>query len=348
MPPDRKAISSISADQAENPDVAIEPAEFALSYFERNPPSARALKILPMLISHAGARISEDVVHEMRVSDLNRRADWSSQDWPDGTSPEDKRWGMRRLTRHDLAAAVGELDAVGIERWQGEDRVAMGGYINDPVIDWHEDGHLTIRWRFSDRFRELAAEDGLYARINVALIRQMRSRYSIQLMRHLGARMPFEKKSPKVVVPLPELRKMLGVPPGRHEFWHALWKHALKPACDDISARSPWIVRAEPHRRGRAVAYVTLHWKLKDGRRLRAAALHTDAGKIRDHREFPAAGPIQKGGYWHGIKTSAGCNMDNLMFADKVRKLCREKGVDLQSSRMAPLVRNLAAKIGKV
>ena len=292
---------------ADTPNVTIEPKETAGGVFVRNQPGADALKVLHVLIDTAGQDMAEDVMHEIRLRDLNAR---------EGIR-EHSRTEIRETLR-DLAQAVMEFDDT--ERKQ----IEMGSVIPHANVDYRDEasGDLTIRWKFGEVFRGLAAASDLYAKLDSAALLAMRSRYAIALLRHCSTH--FEKtKTNRQEFAVDHLRQVLGVLGTRHTRFSNLNQRALQPAIAEINATSRWTLEATTHKTGRTVTSVTISWTEKPlaekaearaeldrhsaGRRQRQAGT---AERIADHPPFPDSIHSFRGGFWETVYRDAGCKAD--------------------------------------
>ena len=301
---------------ADAPEIMIEPQETAKGIFVRNAPGADALKVLHLLIDKAGPHMAEDVTHEIRLRELNARK---------GTDGAGTERGIRnhnrsqiRETLRDLAQAIMEVDYP--DRMEEE----IGSVVPHATINYREEanGDLVIRWKFGDVFRTLARESDLYAKLDSAAILAMRSRYAISLLRHCSTH--FEKtKTNRQEFSIEHLRKVLGVPGGRHKHFHDVKRHALQPAIAEINATSRWTLEAIPHKTGRSVTSVTISWTEKPLVEKRVARAELDrhsagrkqrqagtAERIAEHPPFPSSIHSFRGGFWETVYRDAGCKAD--------------------------------------
>ena len=292
---------------ADTPNVTIEPKETAGGVFVRNQPGADALKVLHVLIDRAGPDMAEDVTHEIRLRELNAR---------EGIRNHDR--SQIRETLRDLAQAVMEFDDT--ERKQ----IEMGSVIPHANVDYRDEasGDLTIRWKFGEVFRGLAAASDLYAKLDSAALLAMRSRYAIALLRHCSTH--FEKtKTNRQEFSVDHLRQVLGVLGTRHTRFSNLNTHALRPAIAEINATSRWTLEATMHKTGRTVTSVTISWTekpLAEKREARAELDRHSAGRrqrqdgtaerVADHPPLPESRHHFKNTIWEQAYIDAGCRAD--------------------------------------
>ena len=301
---------------ADTPEVVIEPTETARAVFIENPPGADALKILIALIDKAGPDIAEDVTHEIRLRELNMRKVRDVQG---------NERGMRHHDQDDIRKVMNRL-AVALMNLDEPDRkrLHIGTIVPQATIDYRDEanGDLTVQWKFGEVFRKLASESDLYTKLDAAALLAMRSRYAIALLRHCCSH--FEKtRTNRQEFDLEHLRRVLGVPEGRHRTFSNLKLRALSPAIQEINATSRWTLEATPHKTGRSVTSVTITWTEKPlaekqsakaelnrhsaGRQQRQAG--TDE-RVADHPPFPDSIHSFRGGFWETVYRDAGCKAD--------------------------------------
>ena len=301
---------------ADTPKVVIEATETARAVFIENPPSADALKTLIVLIDKAGPDIAEDMVHEIRLRELNRRK---------GAGPGGAERGLREHTRTEIRKVMTRL-AVAVLHLDEPDRQEehIGTIVPQATIDYRNEaqGDLAIRWRFGEVFRRLAAESDLYTKLDAAALLAMRSRYAIALLRHCSTH--FEKtRTNRQEFTVSHLRQVLGVREGKLSTFSNLKKWALSPAIQEINATSRWTLEATPHKTGRSVTSVTITWTEKplSGKRAMQAELDRHsagrqqrqagtAERVAEHPPFPDSIHSFRGGFWETIYRDAGCKAD--------------------------------------
>ena len=293
---------------ADTPEITIEPQETARGVFVLNQPGADALKVLHVLIDTAGPDMADDTMHEIRLRELNAR---------EGIREHSKV--EIRKTLRALAGAVMEVDDT------TRKQIEIGSVVPHATVDYREEvnGDLTIRWKFGEVFRALAAASELYAKLDSAALLAMRSRYAIALLRHCSTH--FEKtKTNRQEFGIDYLRQVLGVPEGRHKLFGHLKNRALDPAIAEINATSGWILEATPHKTGRSVTSVTITWTAKPLSDRREAVAELDrhsAGRrqrqegtaervVAEHPPFPSSIYAFRGGFWETVYRDAGCRAD--------------------------------------
>ena len=303
---------------ANTPETIIEPTETARAVFTRNPPGAKALKVLMVLMDVAGPRLADDIEHEIKLSELNRRTVAGRDGRAHGLHHHDR--SEIRETMDDLATAVLRLDEP--DRMQEH----IGTVAPYARIDYSEEanGDLTIRWEFGKVFRLLAERSDLYAKLDTAALLAMRSRYAIALLRHCSTHFG-KTRTNREIFTVEHLRQVLGVPEGRHALFGHLKSRALAPAIAEINAMSRWTLDATYHKTGRAFTSVTISWTEKPLAERREAKAELDRHSVgRKHRQAGTAEriaaehppfPQHRNGlrysdFWKGVYEDAGCRAD--------------------------------------
>ena len=305
---------------ADTPETIIEPAETARAVFTRNPPSAKALKVLLVLMDAAGPRLADDIEHEIKLSELNNRTVTDRHGRTQGLHHHDS--AEIRETMNDLATALLRLDEP--DRMQEH----IGTVAPYAKIDYSEEtsGDLAIRWEFGKVFRMLAERSDLYAKLDTAALLAMRSRYAIALLRHCSTHFG-KTRTNRETFAVAHLRQVLGVPDGRHKQFGHLKSRALDPAIAEINATSRWTLEATYHKTGRSVTSVTISWTEKPLTEKREAKVELDRHSAgRKHRQAGTAEriaeeprhppfPQHRNGlhysdFWKDIYADAGCRAD--------------------------------------
>lgn len=303
---------------ADTPETIIEPAETARAVFTRNPPGAKALKVLLVLMDVAGPRLADDIEHEIKLSELNNRTVTDRHGRKHGLHHHDS--AEIRETMNDLATALLRLDEP--DRMQEH----IGTVAPYARIDYSEEanGDLAIRWEFGKVFRMLAERSDLYARLDTAALLAMRSRYAIALLRHCSTHFG-KTRTDRETLTVDHLRKVLGVPEGRLKRFSTLNQHALQTAIAEINATSRWTLEATHHKTGRTVTSVTISWTekpLAEKREARAELDRHSAGRKHrqdgtteriadDHPPFPQhRNGLRYNDFWKHVYDDAGCRAD--------------------------------------
>ena len=301
---------------ADTPEMIIEATETARAVFIENPPGADALKVLILLIDTAGPDIAEDMTHETRLRELNMRKVMDL----DGV-----QHGLREHTRTEIRKVMTRL-AVSVLHLDEPDKREehIGVIVPHATIDYREEaqGDLTIRWKFGEVFKKLAAESDLYTKLDAAALLAMRSRYAIALLRHCSTHFGKTRRN-RETFSIEYLRQVLGVHPGRLATFSNLKKWALQPAIAEINTISRWTLEATPHKTGRSVTSVTISWTEKALAEKHEAKAELDrhsagrrqrqdgtAERIAEHPPFPDSIHSFRGGFWETVWRDAGCKAD--------------------------------------
>ena len=333
----------VAVDRAFDKTKTVLPAEVARGTYMQNPPGLAALKLMHVLIGQAGGRMGEDVEHRVRLSEVR------------GVE------GLRHHDRASLAPLFAELQgAVLISDDTERKRLTIGGLLDIAEVDYRDEasGDLVISWYFSRMFTRMAAASDHWAILDRQTAFRLKSRYSMLLFQHISSLVNLDHVTSKTFT-VPELRAVLGVEPGKLERFANLNKWAIKPAIEEISTESRFVLTATPRKTGRTVTSITIEWAEKpseDRKALKAEMDRHSAGrKARRNgsaetvaRSFPASGGIEFDQHWRDLKRAAGCNMDNTMIADKFRAWCAGKGLALDARNIEQAFSSFCAKVGKI
>ena len=123
-----------------------------------------------------------------------------------------------------------------------------------------EDG--VLKYDFHRKLVPLLRESEVYARMETKVLGAFTSKYALGLYEVLASKVNMRRQSE--VVDVDTLRQWLGVPEGKLSTWGNTFKFALQPALDEVNGLSPFLVEAEPIKRGRKVVQVRLSWAKKD------------------------------------------------------------------------------------
>ncbi|WP_199262553.1 replication initiation protein [Paracoccus binzhouensis] len=333
----------VAVDRAFDKTKTVLPAEVARGTYMQNPPGLAALKLMHVLIGQAGGRMGEDVEHRVRLSEVR------------GVE------GLRHHDRASLAPLFAELQAaVLISDDTERKRLTIGGLLDIAEVDYRDEasGDLVISWYFSRMFTRMAAASNHWAILDRQTAFRLKSRYSMLLFQHVSSLVNLDHVTSKAFT-VPELRAVLGVEPGKLERFANLNKWAIKPAIEEISMESRFVLTATPRKSGRTVTSITIEWSEKpsEARKALKAEMdrHSAGRKARRNgsaetvaRSFPASGSIEFDTHWRDLKRAAGCNMDNTMIADKFRAWCAGKGLPLDARNIEQAFSSFCAKVGRL
>ena len=258
--------------------------------------SLRAAKLFHLLVKNAGARLTDDIKHTIRLAEL---------------------WEGNHMRSADIVETVRELQTTLVEITVTRPGKSAGapllstisGPMLDHVVRDHEDtGELVFR--FSETMRQVMQDSDHWAVLSRRAVLAFESRYSLRVYEILALRQGLEHKASEVFT-LEDLRLRLGVPDGRLDRWDMLKRKALEPAIAEVNQLSAFAVSYEPIKRSRSVVAVRISWGEKDAAGRRAAKKELEASRVgrRARREgkveeitpaaavpvwtpFPAAGTI--------------------------------------------------------
>jgi Initiator Replication protein len=226
--------------------------------------SLRAGKMFHLLVKHAGAKLTDDTKHSMRLAEL---------------------WALGHLPLAELVEIIRELQTTLVEivvatpGEGGEKRVTT---ITGPMLDHVEQDHDdtgNLVYRFSETMRRVMALSDHWAVLSKRAVLAFESRYALRLYEILALRQGLQHKTSEVF-PLDDLRLRLGVPAGTLPRWQDLKRRALEPAIAEVNQLSGLSVKCQAILLGRAVTAVKLTWREKDAHARQAVARELDASRV--------------------------------------------------------------------
>lgn len=132
--------TEVAADRAYDQTKTVLPSEVAQGVYMENAPSLRALKLMHLMIGVAGGRMADDVLHDMRLSDI-RKID-----------------GMAHHDQQSLKPLFVELRAATIIHDQPErSSWTIGGLLDEATVDYRHEltGDVLVSWAFGRTFRRM-------------------------------------------------------------------------------------------------------------------------------------------------------------------------------------------------
>lgn len=336
---------TVARDRAFDTSATVLPAEVARGVYMKNAPGLQALKLMHLMIGAAGARMADDVQHEIRLSDIRRVE------------------GLNRPTRATLTPLFEELRAAVMTFDDpSKQKVTVGGLLDEAQIDYREEGagDLLVQWYFARTFRAMAAASDHWAIIDRQTVFHLGSKYAVLLFQHVASLVNLRHVTSKTFT-VAELRAVLGIPEGKVERFANLNRDALAPAIAEINRVSRLRLSAEVVKAGRNVSAVKIAWTVKpapagaDKAPKAVAAAVVDGAPaevvtapVAAPAGFPASGSIAYCDRWLKIKRAAGCNMDNGQIAAQFRAFCRDKGIALDGRRIETVFADYCRKVGRV
>jgi hypothetical protein len=312
----------VAADRAYDDTKSVLPTEYARGVIVEHPPTAQGLKLMHLMIAHAGGALAEDRMHEIRLSDIR------------------KIKGLQNHDRASLTPLFREIRAVTLSfdnQEKKEDQV--GGFLDVAKIKYeeHEQGDLKVRWYFSRFFCEMAENSNHWTIMDRQTVFTLKSKYSILLFQFLSSLVNLEFRNSEVLT-LPSLRSVLSVPDGKLSSWNDLNRYALKPAIAEINQLSRFKVEVKLIKDGRHVDAVRLVWQHKPnltdtkdelrrpkvGRKARR-----DGSAEHPVSIFPESGSIRYSEPWATIARTNGNGKDINMIASDYRSWCADKNIAL-------------------
>ncbi|NJM84412.1 MAG: replication initiation protein [Tabrizicola sp.] len=333
--------TKVASDRAYDDTKTVLPAEFARGVYIQHAPSAQALKLMHLMIAVAGGRMAEDVMHEIKGSDIRQIK------------------GIRKHSKESLVPLFAEIRAVTVIYDDTlTKQVTIGGFLDTAKVDYRYDDHgeIKVRWWFSRSFRDTAADSTHWAIMDRQTVFALRSKYAIQLFQHIASRTGQQfKNSERFSVH--SLRAILAVPEGKLMRFADLNRRALAPAIDEINQLSRFTLSVRPIMDGRYIDEVEVSWEEKADATPAKRELDRPKAGRKARRDgsaetvtagFPASGSIEFDERWKALKRAAGCNMDNAMIAEKFRAWCAGKGLALDAQNIEQAFSSFCAKVGRV
>ena len=250
--------AEVIANGAYEPNTVIA-TEYARGWTVERPPGAIAQRIFWSLVDHAGPAIVEPDWHEVSLAHLRR----------DGLNSHLTVAQARALCRellsvlHTFSRYDPDTRTVELDEGVLVQRIQIRAPLDD---EGRLTNHAVIRWKFGDLLCEIARSSNFWTLIDRMIVRNLRSRYALSLYPYLAAYFSLRPTKPgNVTLEVERMRKILGIPDGRHPTFRALHSRALQPAIAGINKASRYQLSYELLRSGRWVDQVRLAWRPNTG-----------------------------------------------------------------------------------
>ncbi|MEM7522352.1 MAG: replication initiation protein [Pseudomonadota bacterium] len=255
MAPPSKPFRAIDAQP--NAQSLVKPGEL-VDLVEVTPLTLADRRIYNLLLENAWDAIEKPVTHAIPKAALR------------GSHNSNDRLGE---SVERLMAAIVKLQVVRDGKASIERVQLLGGNIE------HRNADGVFYYEIPARLRRIIKDSVVFARIQKEVMFALSSKYALTLYEMVQKRGNLTFKSSETFT-LEALRGVLGVPPGKLETWSNLYNRAIRPAVEEVSQLSAYLVEVEPVKTGRRVTGVTLRWRRKDGEGENAAARELGASKI--------------------------------------------------------------------
>ncbi|NWO08458.1 MAG: replication initiation protein [Alteromonadaceae bacterium] len=324
--------TKVAADRAYDQTKTVLPAEVAQGVYMENAPSLRALKLMHLMIGKAGGRMADDVLHDMRLSDIR------------------KIEGMAHHDQQSLKPLFIELRAATIIHDQPErSRWTIGGLLDEATVDYRHEltGDVLISWSFGRTFRRMAQESNHWAILDRQAVFHLGSKYSVLLFQHIASLQNLKHVTSKRFT-VPELRAVLGIPEGKVKRFADLKRDVIAVAIAEINSDLTRLhLTATYHKVGRMVAEVEIAWEIKKDLTKVTAELDRPRAGRKARRDgtaetpalaFPASGTIRDAQPWGRIardtapRLEGGHVPDLRKLADAFRAWCAERAIPLDAA----------------
>lgn len=318
--------------------------------------SLRSAKLFHLLLDHAGAKACDDIEHRIPVAQLN----------------------FPHLESEALIECVRDLFGTTVELTyktpSGAMRVSGGPLLAfvDRPLDWEEGDTAELVYRLSIPLRAVLESSNHWAALSRSAVLAFESRYALRLYELMTLRGGLSHKNEENFE-LDDLRRRLGVPPGKLTRWTHFKDRALDPAIAEVNQLSGLDVSYKAIKRGRRVDRVALTWAQRDGTGRAGVArelAHSRVGRKvrrdgtgeavtpspalpRERLAFPVDGPIRFGEarqVWRDIadkhvqRLPGGDRPDLDELADAFRRWCAKKSIPLDAASIEKNFMTFCAK----
>ena len=336
---ERATTLRVIADRADDDTVIVEPQETSRPELRvEGSPGATALKLLHLMHDEAGVAIAEDVEHDCPIAQVRSQT------------------GIRNLTVNELEHVLEELVKVRLLLRdidaRGDGKVKIGTLVDRADIDVQADHAVRIVWRFGSLFRQEAARSDHWSMIDKPVLMALRSRYAIALLEHLSGLAWRTYRAEQLTVD--EVRRILGVAPGRLRTFAHLRQRALDPGIRELNELSRFHVEYDVDRttgRQRKIIGIVLKWDLRETAAL-APQLALPNGSNRDaapdstkelegsprpkamsaqHEPFPSDGAVRWDEYWAPLARRHGQGRDVDRLGEDFVGFCQRRGIPLDA-----------------
>lgn len=300
--------------------------------------SLRAAKMLHLLIKHTGPRACEDVVHVVRVSELN---------------------STMHMTLDEFVLTVEELMDVKIRLRVPDGDTGPELWVDRLVqsVQRTESDHAQaiVRYRLSEALRKVLEDSVHWGILSRKALLAFESRYALRLYEMVALRVGLDRTKQDFSVE--DLRERLGVPAGKLMKWDAFRRKAIDPAVAEVNQLSGFHVTYVPMKIGRSFTGITLHWKLAPAseraqiqRELEASRVGRNVRRVGREEKvvdlmpaitsqisvFPRDGSISYTGWGDIAKSTLPHPLPDVDYvAERFRNFAGRKGILLSSPKIA-------------
>ena len=202
--------------------------------------------LLTLRYEHAGAKIADDVEHEVALAPMRHKIGAHS-------SNDRIRDSLKRLAA--VVVEVAETDG------RGKPAIRLTKLIDEPQITADEtDPAAILRYSMTKTMRRILGNSGRWGRIKAEVICEMTSKYAVALYELVQLRANLEKSVDTIKID--RFRQLLGVPEGKLTRGPDFVRRVIEPAELEVNALSDIGVKLEPVRKGArgAITAVSLAW----------------------------------------------------------------------------------------
>lgn len=179
----------------------------------------------------------------------------------------------------ELMSVTMKIDTVS---QRGQPAILTVALLSSNIEEKATDDESLVTFRFSREFAAVMQHSNIYAVLSSATVLALESKYSLKLY-EIGCQLS-QRRHPMVVLTVPELRELLGIPEGAMKRWPDLRRFVLDRARAEIDQLADFrmtIADSGPeHRSGRKVIRVTLGFWPKDDAGIAAAAAEVARSRV--------------------------------------------------------------------
>ena len=324
--------TQVATDRAYDQTKTVLPAEVAQGVYMTHAPSLRALKLMHLMIGTAGGRMADDVLHNMRLSDVR------------------KIEGMAHHDQESLKPLFSELRAATMIHDKPEQsKWTIGGLLDEATVDYRHEvtGDVLISWTFGSMFRRMAGESNHWAILDRQAVFHLGSKYSVLLFQHIASLQGLKHVASKCFS-VADLRAVFGIAEGKSKRFADLKRNIIEPAIAEINSDLTRLhLTATYHKIGRTVAEVEIAWEVKDSlTKVKAELERPKVGrKARQNGTadspalaFPASGTLKGVAPWEQLardnvtRIQGGHVPDLRGLTDAFRQWCEAKSIPLNKA----------------
>lgn len=221
---------------------SIQPNEYSRKHYMAKSPSAPALKIMILFISHAAENMAEDIEHTITWEDIKLYLK------------------DLKLTQTSIKSYFQELTSTNII-YEGDDAWGSSAILSKAYCyqNTRTSNQIQIKFQFGQGFREAAKNSNGYTMLDIPYMMKFKKKYSITLYELLASYINLKHTSAKTY-DFEYLRKLLGIPTKSSYTNYEVVSKCLLPALEEID-KIPYIdIHIHLTKKGQKYTHVTFHF----------------------------------------------------------------------------------------